>query len=331
MKRNDLILKERQRYLFELIQAKIPEGQKLCSAVETALNINRDAAYRRMKGTKYLGFEEIYTLCHKFDVSMDEVLGRSSGQGTYFKYSVVNPAVNGSYIRYLQQLCEMFKGLSDVNGEFVYTAFDIPFYYFPDYPELMYFMLYDRASVLNSRNISYKDFCSQMDKDSIMPLYRQTADAYMKVQSTEIWDAGTISGILHSLKYCAQTKCFENNETALLLKQLSELIDAVEKDACEGERANGKAPFCLYRSTADITHNIMLISKGGKFNCDIRLFTASSLITNDSNVCSTVHKEMDDLISKSILISTKLKHERCLFFQNMQNEIASLRSELKIL
>jgi hypothetical protein len=214
---------------------------------------------------------------------------------------------------------------SSGNSEFIFTSYDIPFYYFPYYPELLYFKLYERHIKLNCTNISYNDFCNQLDKDLIMPRYKQIVKIYMELPSKEVWSVNTISRTLQSLKYCIETKCFDNKATALLLlQQLSELMYTIEKNADEGIRQDEQTPFEMYICPLDIPHNIMIIRNGDKFNCDIRLFTANSFFIDNERVCSDVYKEVNDLISKSMLVSVRLKHERCKFFQTLQNKIAEL-------
>jgi hypothetical protein len=329
MKKVDLNWKEKQAYLFSLIEAKMPKHQALVHVIEEALGINEDSVYRRIRGDVILRADELHVLCSKFDISMDKILHQGTGLDISFKYSAINPAFNDSYLQYLQQLSTILMKLSVSDREFFFTAADIPFYYFPDYPELLYFKLYDRYSILTGSHISYRNFCEQLDKKLIMPLYKQTIEAYMQIDATEIWSVHTISGMLQSLKYCAGTKCFEKKETILLLlKQLSELINIIETDAGEGKRTDKKTPFHLYISPVDIANNIMLIRKGDKFNCDIRLFTAHSLFTGDEDVCLDIYKEINNLISKSMLVSSRLQQERCHFFQNMQDKISGLITEL---
>ncbi|MDR0681671.1 MAG: hypothetical protein LBG15_07490 [Dysgonamonadaceae bacterium] len=319
---------EKQAYLFSLIKAQIPKNIGFIYQLEEVLNIGTTALYQRIKGETELKLSELCILCSKYNISMDKIMNYHSGQDMLFEYLAVNPAVKDTYTQYLQQLCERHNALSQsTDCEFIFTAAEIPFYYFPYYPELLYFKLYERYKILNGQDISYEYFYEQfLDKDLIIPLYKQMTEVYMQIPSVkEIWCDHTISGILQSLKYCATSKCFENKETVLsLLKQLLELTRIVEKEAGAGTRKNQQASFYLYVSPVDVTNNIILIRNGKKTDCDIRLYTANSLFTNDEKICSDICKDINELISKSMLISHRLKQERSLFFENMQNKINDL-------
>jgi hypothetical protein len=323
---------EKQAYLFSLIKAKLPENIALSGEIEDVLDIKPDAAFRRIKRETQLRLDELCILCGRYNISMDKILNYNFNQDLSFKYLAINPADNDTYIQYIQQSIERYTALLQSVGkcDFFFAAADIPFYYFPNYPELMYFKLYEKYSIHNSQDVSYHDFCKQLDKDLIMPHYKDIVKMYMQIPSVnEIWSSHTIFKILQSLKYCAKSKCFNDKTTVLLiLKQLSELIYAVEKDADKGIRINQQTNFNLYISPIDVITNIILLQNGDRFSCDIRLFTANSLFVNNEIFCTCIYKEIINLISKSLLVSARLKQERCDFFKDMHNQIDDMKTEI---
>jgi hypothetical protein len=330
MNKSSLNWKEKQGYLFDLIRSKISKNRKFTDVLEEDLGISTDAVYRRLSGITELKLNELCILCNKYNISMDEILGYIFGQQTSFTYSVIDTTVTDSYMQYFRRLHEMLSQLSQFDDkELFFTASDIPFYHFLNYPELMYFKLYVRYNIFNNPHIPYRDFCEQLKKDSIMPLCKQVADVYMQIPTTEIWSAHTISKILQSLKYCIQTKCFENKETViLLLNQLSNLIDTIKEYANNGKSGNKQTPFSMYISPLDIENTIILARRDNKFDCDLKLFTTNGFLIDNASVCSDIHKEVRDLILKSKLISIRLEQERCQFFQITQDKISCLIKEI---
>jgi hypothetical protein len=334
MKKNDKMEQEKQNwqktqvYLFTLIEAKISGNVKLSGEIEETLELDASAVYRRINGTTELKPHELCILCSKYNISMDKILNYSFGHDSSFKYLALDSISNDSCMQYLQQLLKMLPGLSSADMEFFFTASDIPFYYFQKYTELLGFKMYDLYNRQGNQFIPYKDFCKQLDQDTIISLYMRISESYMQIPSTEIWCDNTISGILKSLKHYYITGSFENKDIVLfMLQQLSELITEVEKDADSGKRTDRQTLFKLYINTvADVPNNVMLLRNGDKFSCDIRLITANSLFTDDKNICSAAHKEINDLISKSILISGRLRQQRCQFFQNIRDKIEELKS-----
>ena len=63
-----------QVMLFTHIRSKLPGHLSLVDEVAEILNISNDSAYRRIRGEKPLGLDEIQVLCNKYQVSLDQLL-----------------------------------------------------------------------------------------------------------------------------------------------------------------------------------------------------------------------------------------------------------------
>jgi hypothetical protein len=329
------IWKEKQVFLFGLIKTQIPKNRKFTDVIEEALGIDTDAVYRRINGKTNLGVNELYVLCKKFNISMDRILNYATGQDILFQYSAVSPDSVG-YVSYFQQLSEILTGLtgyskSVADRELLFTASDIPFHHFLNCPELLYFKLYVWHNILNEKHIAYTDFCNQLDRNLITSICKQMEDVYMQIPSKEIWSVHTIYPMLQLLRYYAGTSTFKNNKgiIPLLFEQLTNIINTMEKDACKGHRGDKATSFYLYISPTNIENDIMLVRNVDKFNCCIELFTVNRLFTGDEHICSDIYKKMNDLISKSMLVSTRLELERCRFFQAIRNKMESLIIEIR--
>jgi hypothetical protein len=324
----------KQSRLFNMIKAKIPKGAKPVTVIEEDLNTSADSVYRKIRCNTELTFHEFCHLCTEYRISADEIIGCMPGKNMSYMHLAIDLSDNNSYMEYLQQSCDIFTDIlqPNVDNKFSSTAADIPFYYFPNYPDLLYFKLYERYCKMTEKDdIYYEDFCEQLDKDKIMPLLAQIAELHMQTPSTEIWCDHTIDRILLYMKYCVEAKCFAKEETVFsLLEQLSALITTVEKEADSGKRINTKKSFKLYIYPIEIEENIIMIQNGDKFDCNVRLFTANNFLYRNYSTCHECHQEINALISKSFLISVTLKKERSRFFQTMQTKISDLTMELKI-
>ena len=324
---------EEQKHFFEILKTKIPEQYRLADVVEEVLHLSTDAVYRRFRGDKELTLKELLVLCRKYNLSMDEIFSLNANQGVLFNYAPVNFSDQGSYIAYLKRLLEtMISFKSAPEKEVYYTAQDIPFYYFFDYTELMFFKLYAWNDTVSRVQKSYDEFCSTLNKESIIPLYRQMANAYQSVPFREIWTNRTIDTLLRLLEYYYEIGAFDNKETVLhLLVQLSDLMDNVKKCANKGYKGvDSTTPFSLYLCSVDFENNFMLIKRGEQMSCTIRIFPANSIVTENKALCSETAQWIDDLISKSILISGTSAKERIRFFQATKNKINELSNRIEI-
>lgn len=323
---------EEQKYLFDVLKTKIPGQYRLTDMVEEVLNVSADSAYRRIRGDKELSLSEAIALCKRFNLSMDAIFSCKSEQGALFRYAPVNFSGEGSYVAYLKRILETLTFQSAQEKEVYYTAQDIPFNYFFDFTELMFFKLYAYNDTVSRSSISYSEFCNNLNKDAIVPIYKQLANAYQSIPTKEIWTNQTIDTILRLLEYYYEIGAFDKKETVLfLLNQLAELLDTVKKCANEGcKGGERKTPFSLYLCSVDFENNFMFIKKEDKMSCTIRLYTINSIVTENEALCSETAKWIDDLIAKSILISGTSVKDRIRFFQASTNKIKGLINKIDL-
>jgi len=328
MKINEI---KEQKYFFEVLKTKIPGQYRLIDTVEELLGLSPNAAYRRIRGETELTFSELLLLCKKFNLSMDEIFNFESNQGVLFRYAPVNFTEPGSYITYIKRLLESLTFQKAANEkEIDISAQDIPFFYFLDYPELMFFKLYAWNDTVTRAPQSYNEFCNKLDKNTIIPIYRQMSNIWQLIPSREIWTNQTLDTILRLLEYYYETGAFEEKkDVTFLLGQLMEVMNNVGKYAGKGYKGNaGETPFYLYLCNVDYENNFMLIKREGQISCTIRLFTVNSIISDHKALCSETAKWIDDLISKSTLISGASARERSRFFQSSKNKIEGLINKI---
>lgn len=322
---------EMQKHLFEIISSRTTNQYKIVEILEELLETSANSVYRRMRGETELTFSEMYTLCKKYNISMDEVFNFRSGQNALFHYMPVDLSDQNSYISYLKGLSETFTVLNQQDQELYLTANDIPFYYFGNYPELLYFKLFAWNNTINRNTMSYRDFCTRLDKDTILPLHKKVTHSFMNIPSKEIWINQTIDVLLKLLEHYYDIGAFDSKETVLfLLNQLTSLMDMVKTNAEDGFKGSSKnIPFHLYLCPVDLENNRILLKNGENMSCSIRLYTVNSITTGDRTMCLETLKWINDLIAKSIQISGVSIKERTHFFRSSQYKIDELVNKIK--
>ena len=322
---------EEQKYLFEVLKSKIPDHHRLVDIIEEHLKLNTNSAYRRIRGETELTFSELLVLCKQFNLSLDEIFNFKSNQGVLFRYAQVDFMKPESYLAYLNRLMNAYSFYKSAeNIEMYYTAQDIPFFYFFDYPELMFLKLYAWNDTVTRTSMSYSEFCDKLDRKSIIPMYKQMSILWKQIPSRDIWTNQTIDTILRLLEYYYETGAFENKETVIiLLNQLFELMDNVKKYADNGYKDdNMNASFLLYLCNVDFENNFMLMKRKEEMTCTIRLFTVNSIVTEHEALCSETEKWIQDLIAKSVLISGSSVRDRIRFFKASRNKIEGLINKI---
>ncbi len=325
---------ETQKRLFEIIKSKISEQFRLADVIEDLLGISLDSAYRRIRGEKELTLSELQKICTHFSLSMDEILNYQSNRGALFQYAAVDLTNQESYINYIKRLSDSLSGLrSAPEKELFFTAQDIPFYHFLKYPDLLFFKLYAWHDTISKTHISYGNFCEKLDREVIIPMYEQMANSYLCIPSKEIWTNQTIDTILRLLDYYIEIGAFATKDMVLLLlNQLLQLLETINKYAEEGYKGGErKTPYTMYICSVDLENNFMLARRGDQLICNIKLFTVNSIATDNKSLCDETEKWVNDLISKSILISGTSVKERFRFFQTTKNKIEGLIDKVELM
>jgi plasmid maintenance system antidote protein VapI len=317
-----------QQHLFEIIKSKMSGNTNYSDEIGELLNISTSAAYRRINGKTSVTLDELIILCKQFNISMDEILNYNPEKSIFFQF--VGATVQENYYTfYIERLYETLSYLRSAN-ELYLTACDIPICHLSMFPDLLFFQLYT-VNMSNMTNISYADFCEQLNKDNIIQTCKQITNLYTQIPSKEIWTTLTVNMILQSIEYYAETDGFADDKTILhLLEQLSKFIDTISKYADAGNKGHKEASFSLYLCPIEVDNNIMLIKTADKPICNIKLFTYNSVITDDISICFNTEKYINALISKSTLISESSARARSHFFHTLEKKINDLISKLKL-
>src|ERR1700676_3558301 len=89
-----------QQLFFNHIKSMLPAHLSFVDEVAELLDISNDSAYRRIRGEKPIGLDEIQVLCNKYHVSLDQLL-QIQANSVIFSYDKVDP-VSFNFNNYLQ-------------------------------------------------------------------------------------------------------------------------------------------------------------------------------------------------------------------------------------
>src|ERR1700760_842031 len=108
-----------QATLFTHIRSKLPGHLSLVDEVADLLNISNDSAYRRIRGEKPLGLDELQILCNKYMVSLDQLL-HIKNNTVIFSYDKVDHLSFGfnKFLQFVVQSLEQFKTLQNAKMYF---------------------------------------------------------------------------------------------------------------------------------------------------------------------------------------------------------------------
>ena len=130
-----------QQLFFNHIKSKLPSHLSLVEEMAELLNISNDSAYRRIRGEKPIGLDEIQVLCNKYHVSLDQLLQIETNT-VIFSGNKVDSAVFdlNKYLQDVKNNLTLVKMLQ--NPEIYYYNKDVPIFHYMQFPELCAFKFF---------------------------------------------------------------------------------------------------------------------------------------------------------------------------------------------
>jgi len=223
------------------------------------------------------------------------------------------------------ELIEKFKG----NKEIIFTAKDVPVFHYFGYPELCAFkMFFWMKSVLNYPELQTKRFSSSLIKNELLSVGRKIAAVYNKVPSIELWSEETTNVTLKQLEFYHESGFFNSPaEAAPIFDQYIQMVGDVKGYAAQGFTQTD-VPFSLYKNEILIADNTVLYKMGDQKTVYINHNITELLMTNHKSFSDQTESFINNLQSRSVLISTTGEKERNKFFNRIEEKIEAVKKRI---
>src|SRR5476651_872556 len=167
-----------QQLFFSHIKSKLPAHLSFAHEIARVLNISNDSAYRRIRGEKPLGLDELQVLCNKYMVSLDQLLHIKSNT-VIFSYDKVDPFSFGfnKFLRFVAHSLELFGSLK--NAKMYFYSKDIPIFHFMPFPELRAFKFFFwKRTVIGYPELARQQFNGDTDDKETIELAKKIDELY---------------------------------------------------------------------------------------------------------------------------------------------------------
>jgi hypothetical protein len=319
-----------QEQFIHILKELVPGNVSLANEIASVLNISMDSTYRRLRGETELTINEVVKLCHHFDVPLEALNDQLPGVVT-FKFTPVLDDEE-SFHAYLKGLYEELNGLQKFeNKRILFAAEDVPVFHHFSYPHLSAFKLtYWMKSILNVASLQNKHYHLNHIDAALLETAKQAGLAYSRVPSTEIWTDETIMSNLKHIRFYWDAGFFTTREDALLviedfremLKQVQRQVETGKKFTAEGTMT--AVDYTFYLSDLMFGNNCVLIKADDKISSFISYNSFNSMRTTNRFFNEQNERWMNNLISKSTLLSGVAEKLRNQFFKSMFKKVDEL-------
>ncbi|TDQ18919.1 hypothetical protein DFQ04_0730 [Algoriphagus boseongensis] len=321
-----------QSQFFSAIKGSIPPYASLVDEISEVLNLSMDSAYRRIRGEKLLDFDEILTLCQKFNISLDKFFSQDSKSIVF--QGTVNTYQEDAFKIWMEDVLAQLNLVNSFSKRHVFFLVkDMPPFHHYYHPLLAGFKFFFwMKSILYYESLKNEKFT--LDKNYFAPYQEITnkiIKVYNKVPTSEIWNEEGLTTTLRQIEvYHEMGLIPEPNVTLKLYQCVLEVIDHLEKMAELGKKcAFGQPPtedsgdYQLYLNEIVLGDNTFMAEIGDTkityLNHSVLYFVG----TQDQKFNEAIFKNLDNLMKKSTLISGTGEKERKQFFNKLRKKVHS--------
>ena len=324
-----------QHNFFESIKSSLPGNISLADVLAEVLQISTDSAYRRLRGEKMLSLEEVQSLCNHFRISIDEALSLHTNVTSFSGHFL--DAASFSLDKYLKDMLEQLTLINKLHHkELIYFCKDVPIFQYFMFPELAAFKFFVWMKTLlpgNPANGQSESLDSIMT--SLLAYSKKLADVYVQIPGVEILSPGNTATTQWQIEYARDARLFKSEvELEVLYDRLQEMNDHMERQAeagkkfLPGQSVNSGANYRLYVNDFVIGDNTVLVKGETAEVCFISHNAINYFFTRDQRFIKYTGQFLENVIRKSILISSAGEKERSIFFNHTRRQIDESRKNL---
>jgi len=324
-----------QLQIFQLIKSKLPSQASMVDEIARVLDVSTDSAYRRIRGEKPLSVDELYQLCLRFQLSLDQLF---KSESLIFTGSFIHPS-SFRFDQYLQSAIQHLKYMAGFkNRKMYYLCKDIPLFHHFYFKEVAAFKHYVwLKGIFNDPGMANKKFSLKNYPDELFQLGKQALTIYNTIDSVEIWNIESINSSLRQIDYYHDSGMFENEREVMLIYEAYEkLITHLDKMAGIGHKFNvheegaaASGTFQMYLNEMIIGDNSILVQLDNTRLGFIIHTVINIMTTRDVRFCDNMYESMQNIMKKSTLISSVSERERSRFFKYLHKRIENRKQSLK--
>ena len=310
----------------KIILARYPKKHQLAEALMDLLQIEHEAAYRRIRGDVTFSIHEIVKISSAWNISLDEITSISSGKIPFQMQPINYIAPSEQELKFLQNVIKSINYLKDFpDTEFMDICNKLPRQLLAGFSYLSQFYLFKwmyqyvngtKSPVPFSQIVISEEKC------------RLTADYYQAIKNVPntnfIFDRMIFNHLVHEIQYFHSIMMISNKEKEVIKKDLYGLLDyllEVTINGCYPETQN-KVNFYISELNVDTNYSYTFTNLANI--CFIHVFDKFEIYTYDAETVKNFRTYMQLKKRTSNYISGMDEKSKIEFFNKQRQIIDSL-------
>lgn len=324
-----------QQTFFNTLKHSLPPHISIVDEIAGVLNIGNDSVYRRIRGETAISISELKLLCDHFRISLDEVL-QLKNDAVVFRA----PGINGevvSFVEYLKGILGQLKYFNSFKQkQLLYFCKDMTFFHFYLYPEIASFKTFFWIKTIqNHPEYQQKSFSFEESSfEDCFVIGQEIIKEYNQIPCTELWNYESINSSISQIQYYRDAGIFANqSDLNVVVDSLLKTLDHLQLQTEKGFKfmpgasdVSYKAPLRLYVNEVVLGSNTILAELDDTRLSIITYSVLSYLLTRDPRFNENAFTSFNNLVSRSVLISSTGERERNKFFRSLKEKVRSLKT-----
>ena len=324
-----------QQTFFNALKHSLPPHVSIVDEVAGVLSIGNDSVYRRIRGETPLNISELKTLCDHFHISLDQVL-QLQNDAVVFRAPGINGEVS-SFPDYLKGILGQLKYFNSFQKkELLYFCKDMTFFHFFLFPEIASFKTFFWIKTIQN-NPGYQHKSFSLEEFPFMDCFQigqEIIREYNQIPSVELWNYESINSSISQIEYYRDAGIFTNQkDLEVVVESLLLTLDHLQLQAQEGCKfmpgasdTSYKASLRFYVNEVVLGSNTILAQLDDSRLSIITYSVLSYLMTRDPRFNENAFKSFNNLVSRSVLISSTGEKERNKFFRSLKDKVRHLKN-----
>lgn len=311
--------------LIETFLSHVAPRLNPASVLMDALDISREAAYRRLRGEVAFSFGEAAVLGMKFHFPLDGLLG--AGEGTVLfslRFTDFDESME-FYSRLLEEDIRFFREAApDPTAVFALASNSLPAELYLRYGTLTRFKLFKWFYQHGLGGPSMREFENLQLPGRLQRLSADYVDTAQLVSTTHyLFDESTIKHWINAVRSFYEMHLISESSVALIREELFSLLGDMEEMASRGAFRNGN-PISFYLSDVDLEAAYSYVSTARHRVVGIGIFSLNALRTSDVGMYDYVKNWIQTQSRFATLISRSGELRRIRYIKQQREFVASL-------
>lgn len=325
-------MKKEEEKLFNLIRLKLPKNVSFIEEISDVLDLNYDAAYRRIKGKTSLNLTEILKLSNHYKINLNTLLIKTKDNDQKIVIEKTHREISDNFLDtfFDKSIYELKSLCISKNAQIINSLKDFPLYHAGNgyFSKFRIYALTNMSS--ENSEIKTLPFSKFKPSKEILNKYNLFLNKYNKVALIEVWNDSTVDNILNQIQYFYEIGLTTKEESLDIADSLIESLAIIEEQAKNQKRSKSENSYLLYHNNLVSLLNTVLMSSNTNKKVFVPYTNLSYFKIDDENTTNQIEQHLKTQIEFSNNLSGNAAVERKKFFNILYQKVENRKIKILI-